>query len=182
MQKTASLFGIDLTDSELPMDIAGRTEDFKPRTQWSGNVLQRKGKATDYDALRIFDQYIEGVSNIVHHTEDIGNIRALSDHMRYSFSEENIKKQIDEIYKNKSLSIEKRNEEIAKIYAQNAENHKLQNYVQNLDEYANLLAGKKSSIDRSVEKTLLGRKYYKAVTGISNRVAGNMVAATSAVP
>lgn len=176
LQKTASLFGIDLTDSELPMDIAGRTEDFKPRTQWSGNVLQRKGKATDYDALRIFDQYIEGVSNIVHHTEDIGNVRALSDHMRYSFSEENIKKQIDEIYKNKSLSIEKRNEEIAKIYAQNAENHKLQNYVQNLDEYANLLAGKKSSIDRSVEKTLLGRKYYKAVTGISNRVAGNMVA------
>lgn len=176
LQKTASLFGIDLTDSELPMDIAGRTEDFKPRTPWSGNVLQRKGKATDYDALRIFDQYIEGVSNIVHHTEDIGNIRALSDYMRYSFSEENIKKQIDEIYKNKSLSIEKRNEEIAKIYAQNAENHKLQNYVQNLDEYANLLAGKKSSIDRSVEKTLLGRKYYKAVTGISNRVAGNMVA------
>lgn len=176
LQKTASLFGIDLTDSELPMDIAGRTEDFKPRTPWSGNVLQRKGKATDYDALRIFDQYIEGVSNIVHHTEDIGNVRALSDYMRYSFSEENIKKQIDEIYKNKSLSIEKRNEEIAKIYAQNAENHKLQNYVQNLDEYANLLAGKKSSIDRSVEKTLLGRKYYKAVTGISNRVAGNMVA------
>ena len=176
LQKTASLFGIDLTDSELPMDIAGRTEDFKPRTPWSGNVLQRKGKATDYDALRIFDQYIEGISNIIYHTEDIGNVRALSDYMRYSFSEENIKKQIDEIYKNKSLSIEKRNEEIAKIYAQNAENHKLQNYVQNLDEYANLLAGKKSSIDRSVEKTLLGRKYYKAVTGISNRVAGNMVA------
>lgn len=176
LQKTASLFGIDLTDSELPMDIAGRTEDFKPRTQWSGNVLQRKGKATDYDALRIFDQYIEGVSNIVHHTEDIGNVRALSDYMRYSFSEESVKKQIDEIYKNKSLSIEDRNKKIAEIYKQNAENHKLQNYVQNLDEYANQLAGKKSSIDRSVEKTLLGRKYYKAVTGISNRVAGNMVA------
>lgn len=176
LQKTASLFGIDLTDSELPMDIAGRTEDFKPRTPWSGNVLQRKGKATDYDALRIFDQYIEGVSNIVHHTEDIGNVRALSDYMRYSFSEESVKKQIDEIYKNKSLSIEDRNKKIAEIYKQNAENHKLQNYVQNLDEYANQLAGKKSSIDRSVEKTLLGRKYYKAVTGISNRVAGNMVA------
>lgn len=176
LQKTASLFGIDLTDIELPMDIAGRTEDFKPRTQWSGNVLQRKGKATDYDALRIFDQYIEGGSNIIYHTEDIGNIRALSDHMRYSFSEESVKKQIDEIYKNKSLSIEDRNKKIAEIYKQNAKNHKLQNYVQNLDEYANLLAGKKSSIDRSVEKTLLGRKYYKAVTGISNRVAGNMVA------
>lgn len=176
LQKTASLFGIDLTDSELPMDIAGRTEDFRPRTPWSGNVLQRKGKATDYDALRIFDQYFEGVSNIIYHTEDISNIRALSDYMRYSFSEENIKKQIDELYKNKSLSIEKRNEEIAKIYAQNAENHKLQNYVQNLDEYGNQLAGKKSSIDRAFEKNIFGRKYYKAVTGISNRVAGNMVA------
>lgn len=176
LQKTASLFGIDLTDIELPMDIAGRTEDFKPRTQWSGNVLQRKGKATDYDALRIFDQYIEGASNIIYHTEDIGNVRALSDYMRYSFSEESVKKQIDEIYKNKSLSIEDRNKKIAEIYKQNAKNHKLQNYVQNLDEYANQLAGKKSSIDRSVEKTLLGRKYYKAVTGISNRVAGNMVA------
>ena len=176
LQKTASLFGIDLTDSELPMDIAGRTEDFKPRTPWSGNVLQRKGKATDYDALRIFDQYIEGTSNIIYHTEDISNVRALSDYMRYSFSEESVKKQIDEIYKNKSLSIEDRDKKIAEIYKQNAENHKLQNYVQNLDEYANQLAGKKSSIDRAAEKTLLGRKFYKAVTGISNRVAGNMVA------
>ena len=176
LQKTASLFGIDLTDSELPMDIAGRTEDFKPRTQWSGNVLQRKGKATDYDALRIFDQYIEGTSNIIYHTDDISNVRALSDYMRYSFSEESVRKQIDEIYKNKSLSIEDRDKKIAEIYKQNAENHKLQNYVQNLDEYANQLAGKKSSIDRAAEKTLLGRKFYKAVTGISNRVAGNMVA------
>lgn len=175
LQKTASLFGIDLTDMELPMDIAGRTEDFKPRTPWSGNVLQRKGKATDYDALRIFDQYIEGVSNIIYHTEDIGNVRALSDYMRYSFSEESVKKQIDEIYKNKSLSIEDRNKKIAEIYKQNAKNHKLQNYVQNLDEYANLLAGKKSKLDRAAE-ALLGRKFYKAVTGISNRVSGNMVA------
>lgn len=175
LQKTASLFGIDLTDMELPMDIAGRTEDFKPRTPWSGNVLQRKGKATDYDAFRIFDQYIEGASNIIYHTEDISNVRALSDHMRYSFSEENVKKQIDEIYKNKSLSIEDRNKKIAEIYKQNAKNHKLQNYVQNLDEYANQLAGKKSKLDRAAE-ALLGRKFYKAVTGISNRVSGNMVA------
>lgn len=175
LQKTASLFGIDLTDMELPMDIAGRTENFKPRTQWSGNVLQRKGKATDYDAFRIFDQYIEGASNIIYHTEDIGNVRALSDHMRYSFSEESVKKQIDEIYKNKSLSIEDRNKKIAEIYKQNAKNHKLQNYVQNLDEYANQLAGKKSKLDRAAE-ALLGRKFYKAVTGISNRVSGNMVA------
>lgn len=175
LQKTASLFGIDLTDMELPMDIAGRTEDFKPRTQWSGNVLQRKGKATDYDAFRIFDQYIEGASNIIYHTDDISNVRALSDYMRYSFSEESIKKQIDEIYKNKSLSIEDRNKKIAEIYKQNAKNHKLQNYVQNLDEYANQLAGKKSKLDRAAE-ALLGRKFYKAVTGISNRVSGNMVA------
>lgn len=176
LQKTASLFGIDLTDSELPMDIAGRTEDFKPRTPWSGNVLQRKGKATDYDALRIFDQYIEGISNIIYHTDDISNVRALSDHMRYSFSEESVKKQIDAIYKNKSLSVEDRNKKIAEIYEQNAENHKLQNYVQNLDEYANQLAGKKSSIDRAAEKNIFGRKFYKAVNGISNKVAGNMVA------
>lgn len=176
LQKTASLFGIDLTDSELPMDIAGRTEDFKPRTPWSGNVLQRKGKATDYDALRIFDQYIEGISNIIYHTDDISNVRALSDYMRYSFSEESVRKQIDEIYKNKSLSIEDRDKKIAEIYKQNAENHKLQNYVQNLDEYANQLAGKKSSIDRAAEKNIFGRKFYKAVNGISNKVAGNMVA------
>lgn len=175
LQKTASLFGIDLTDMELPMDIAGRTEDFKPRTPWSGNVLQRKGKATDYDAFRIFDQYIEGTSNIIYHTDDISNVRALSDYMRYSFSEESVKKQIDEIYKNKSLSIEDRNKKIAEIYKQNAKNHKLQNYVQNLDEYANQLAGKKSKLDRAAE-ALLGRKFYKAVTGISNRVSGNMVA------
>ena len=138
--------------------------------------MQRKGKATDYDALRIFDQYIEGTSNIIYHTDDISNVRALSDYMRYSFSEESVKKQVDEIYKNKSLSIEDRNKKIAEIYKQNAENHKLQNYVQNLDEYANQLAGKKSSIDRAAEKNIFGRKFYKAVNAVENRVAGNMVA------
>lgn len=175
----AQAMGIDITAKELPMDIAGRTETFRPRKRWSGNLLERKGTQTDYDALRAFDQYMETVSDVIYHTDDIGRVRSMAEYFRYNLSDEGIKKQIDELRKKKPKTeeeLEEIKDQIAKKYADGDKNRKMQNYVNNLELYANLLAGKKHDLDRAFEKHGTGRSYYKVIDSISNKVAGNMVA------
>ena len=175
----AQAMGIDVAAKELPMDIAGRTETFRPRKRWSGNLLERKGTQTDYDALRAFDQYMETVSDVIYHTDDIGRIRSMSEYFRYNLSDDGIKKQIDELRKKKPKTeeeLEEIKDQIAKKYADGDKNRKMQNYVNNLELYANLLAGKKHDLDRALEKHGTGRSYYRVIDNISNKVAGNMVA------
>lgn len=175
----AQAMGIDVAAKELPMDIAGRTETFRPRKRWSGNLLERKGTQTDYDALRAFDQYMETVSDVIYHTDDIGRIRSMAEYFRYNLSDEGIKKQIDELRKKKPKTeeeLEEIKDQIAKKYADGDKNRKMQNYVNNLELYANLLAGKKHDLDRALEKHGTGRSYYRVIDNISNKVAGNMVA------
>ena len=175
----AQAMGIDVAAKELPMDIAGRTETFRPRKRWSGNLLERKGTQTDYDALRAFDQYLETVSDVIYHTDDIGRIRSMAEYFRYNLSDEGIKKQIDELRKKKPKTeeeLEEIKDRIAKKYADGDKNRKMQNYVNNLELYANLLAGKKHDLDRALEKHGTGRSYYRVIDNISNKVAGNMVA------
>lgn len=175
----AQAMGIDVAAKELPMDIAGRTETFRPRKRWSGNLLERKGTQTDYDALRAFDQYFETVSDVIYHTDDIGRIRSMAEYFRYNLSDEGIKKQIDELRKKKPKTeeeLEEIKDQIAKKYADGDKNRKMQNYVNNLELYANLLAGKKHDLDRALEKHGTGRSYYRVIDNISNKVAGNMVA------
>lgn len=175
----AQAMGIDVAAKELPMDIAGRTETFRPRKRWSGNLLERKGTQTDYDALRAFDQYMETVSDVIYHTDDIGRIRSMAEYFRYNLSDEGIKKQIDELRKKKPKTeeeLEEIKDQIAKKYADGDKNRKMQNYVNNLELYANLLAGKKHDLDRALEKHGTGRSYYRVIDNISNKVSGNMVA------
>lgn len=175
----AQAMGIDVAAKELPMDIAGRTETFRPRKRWSGKLLERKGTQTDYDALRAFDQYFETVSDVIYHTDDIGRIRSMAEYFRYNLSDEGIKKQIDELRKKKPKTeeeLEEIKDQIAKKYADGDKNRKMQNYVNNLELYANLLAGKKHDLDRALEKHGTGRSYYRVIDNISNKVAGNMVA------
>lgn len=175
----AQAMGIDVAAKELPMDIAGRTETFRPRKRWSGNLLEREGTQTDYDALRAFDQYMETVSDVIYHTDDIGRIRSMAEYFRYNLSDDGIKKQIDELRKKKPKTeeeLEEIKDQIAKKYADGDKNRKMQNYVNNLELYANLLAGKKHDLDRALEKHGTGRSYYRVIDNISNKVAGNMVA------
>lgn len=174
-EKAASLLGYDLASKELPMDIAGRTEDFRPGKKWFGNSLKREGTKTDYDALRAFDQYIDGIGDVIYHTDNIQNLRAMDDYFRYSFSSDAVKAKVDAVKATDQDFLEKQSE-IAKIYEENSQNHKLQNFVTYLDTFTNLLAGKKHDLDRGLEKHLLGRQVYKYANEIENKVAGNMVA------
>lgn len=176
IEAAAQKLGFDFASKELPMDIAGRTETFRPGKKWAGNLLSRTGKETDYDALRAFDLYIDNISDVIYHTDDIKRLRAYEDYMRYTLSDDGIKERVDAIRNNADLSEIEKAKQIDEIY-EGVQNHSLQNYVSNIRLYTDLLAGKKHKVDRVLETEMFGRKVYKVVNEMENRVAGNMVAA-----
>lgn len=175
VEAMAKKLGFDFSSKELPMDIAGRTETFRPGKKWAGNLLTRTGKETDYDALRAFDQYIDNISDVIYHTDDIKRLRSYEDYMRYTLSDEGIRARVDAVKNNMDLTAAEKEKRIDEIY-EGVQNHSLQNYVSNIRAYTDLLAGKKHKVDRILETEVFGRKVYKAVNAIENRVAGNMVA------
>lgn len=175
VEAMAKKLGFDFSSKELPMDIAGRTETFRPGKKWAGNLLTRTGTETDYDALRAFDQYIDNISDVIYHTDDIKRLRSYEDYMRYTLSDEGIRARVDAVKNNMDLTAAEKEKRIDEIY-EGVQNHSLQNYVSNIRAYTDLLAGKKHKVDRILETEVFGRKVYKAVNTIENRVAGNMVA------
>ena len=174
-EKAASLLGFDFTSKELPMDIAGRTDTFRPGKKWAGNLLTRTGQQTDYDALRAFDLYIDNISDVIYHTDNIKRLRAYEDHIRYTLSDKGIQEAVDRIRQNPNLDEVEKAALIETEYAKNQE-HTLQNYVNNIRLYTDLLAGKKHNADRIMENYVIGRKVYKVIDSIESKVAGNMVA------
>ncbi len=176
VERAAQLLGFHFAAKELPMDIAGRTDTFRPGRKWVGNFLHRTSEQTDYDALRAFDLYLDNVSDVIFHTEDVRRLRAYEDHFRFQGSDAGVKDRVAKIRADKTLDIEEQQKKIREIYEENEQNHKLQNYVNHISAYTDALAGKKSSLDRGMEKQLTGRRGYQVFKEIENRVAGNMVA------
>ena len=58
-------------------DLAGITDDFSPGKKWFGNLLQREGELTDYDAVAGFDRYIETAGDIIFLTDSVQQLRSL---------------------------------------------------------------------------------------------------------
>lgn len=167
---------LGITDevTSLPATINGLTQSFRPGIRYMANIQQRLGYATAYDALQGFDRYIEVASDIVYHTGDIQRLRALATQIRYRASDEGVRKQIDRILQDPTLTPDEANERVAQ--AMKDAKFALSNFVAELDEYTNLLAGKKSRLDRGMEK-MLGRKFYNVCKAFESRVGANMVAA-----
>ncbi len=165
--------GVDLNADALPTSINGLTSQFKPGIQWFGNALERKGGKTTYDAVKGFDKYIEGVANVIYHTEDIQKLRALESQIRYLSTDDGIRKQVDEVRADTRLTDEEKEDKINKIYEHGR--FTLSNFVNELMEYTNLLAGKKSRLDRGVE-SLLGRKIYSFMKKLEGKLGANMIA------
>lgn len=134
------MLGID--NPELPTDINGLTGMFTPGKSWFRNALRRKGDKTIYDAVRGFDEYIDGVNKIIYHTDDIQRIRSLEKTLREKY----------------------------------AGTQHLTNLVSELHDFANLLAGKKSTLDRGAEE-IVGRKIYKIADTVRKQTSANMVGA-----
>lgn len=167
--------GLDVNTevNALPTSISGLTHTFKPGIRWVGNIMQRQGFDTTFDAVEGFDRYIEGVSDVIYHTDDIQRLRALASQIRYRTSEPGIQAQVDEIRADSRLTDEQKDEAVRK--KQEEGRYELSNYVNNIEEYTNLLANKRSAADRGIE-FFAGRDFYNFSKALENRVAANMVA------
>lgn len=164
--------GIDVGVDALPTSINGLTHTFKPGIRWFGNAQERLGYNTAYDAVEGFDRYIEGVADVVHQTDNIQRLRALASQMRYRTTDQGIRDQVDAVKADKSLAEEDKENRIREIYEKGR--FTLSNFVNELEEYTNLLANKKSRHDRSREQAM-GRQMYTLVKRMESRVAANMV-------
>lgn len=164
--------GISTDVVALPTSINGLTHMFKPGIKWFGNALERVGYDTTYDAVQGFDKYIEGVADVIYHTDDIQNLRALASYIRYASGDDGLREQADAIRANPELDEETKEAKIKELYDEGR--FALNKYVVWLEEYTNLLAGKKSRNDRQLEDAL-NRQIYNAAKNLESRVAANMI-------
>lgn len=175
--KICEYLGIQYIGDELPTDIAGLTGAFRPGRVWNGHALEREGTATQYGLYEGFDSYVRTAGDVIFHTEDIQRLRALENALRYKYSDEGVRARIREIQGDTTLTPEEKQERIGALPFHNTH---LSNYVQNLNEYTNLLAGKKSVHDRGPENAL-GRKLYSVMNAVQGRVSANMIAGNLSV-
>ena len=173
----------------LPTDIAGISDTFRPGKKWFGHLLQREGEITDYDIVAGFDAYIEDAADVITLTESIQKLRALEDQIRYSLSSEGVKAKIDAIRKDPELNGLQQRQEIEKAYDEQQNPTTAQRLIQNLREtyqigmgrfvtelrrYTDNLAGKKSREDRGWED-MVNRQFYTVAKDLEGRVAANMI-------
>lgn len=173
--KLAEKLGWKIKKDSLPTDIAGITDTFKPGKAWTSFSQQRTGDATDYNALKGYDNYIRGAMDVIYHTEDIQKLRALENEIRYQYSSDGIKEKINEIYANNELDIQEQQNQITEVL-DDVKNSPMGNFVTELKNYTNNLANKKATGDRGMEE-FWSRETYSVMSNIQNRVSANMVGA-----
>ena len=179
--KVAGLIGIDTTNQELPTEISGRTEQFKPGKVWNSNILKRLGNKTDYDALKIMERYIMGAEDIINTTDDIQKLRQFSKALRYKYSEKAIQDEIESFENNEDLTVQQKEESIENLLiSRNDKLYQLNHFATWLDDYTNMLANKKNSADREFEKNY-NRSMYKNMSAIESRIAANTIGGNASV-
>ena len=172
IESLARGMGLGVEVTELPTSIAGTTHLFRPGIQWSGHMLSRTGNKTDYNVLEGWDRYIPAVANIIYHTEDIQRLRALETAIRHKYSDTTVRDEIDATRRSRDLTAPEINAKLDELFKRDVT--QLNYFVQWLREYTNQLAGKKAELDRNVEK-FIGRKFYRRIQQVENRVAANML-------
>lgn len=129
-----------LKSEDLPVGIAGLTPDFSPGKPWARNLLTRLGDKTDYNAVRGFEGYLNGVSDVIYMTPVIQRFRQLESALRTGMA--------------------------SKTSEEGPVNEANTNFIRWLHDYTNQLANKKPMVDRGVEETF-GRKVYTLPTKLS---------------
>ena len=157
LRKAMNIFeklGLSETVNELPTAIAGRTDVFKPGKKWDPHFLHRTGEKSAKDAVGGYLSYVNYLSEVLHHVDDIQKVRTFGDQIRYMYGDEGLKADYDAIRADTSLNEQERETELEKLRERQIKNSKMGGYVTALDDYANILAGKQSDWDRPFEKKL----------------------------
>lgn len=158
-------------NNDIPTDIAGITDTFKPGKTYFNHLQRRYGNITEYNALKGFDNYIGGASNLIYLTEPIQKLRAFENEIRYLHSEKGIQEKYNEIIQS-DVDTDTKESQITQLFA-NASNP-LNNFVTELRSYTDGIANKKSELDRRLEQAF-NREIYSTMSNIQSRVSANMV-------
>lgn len=157
---------------DLPTDIAGITDTFRPGKKFVANYLRRQGNQTEYDALKGFDIYIDSVADVIFHTDDIQRLRALETEIRYQASDKGVQRRVRDIMEDPYLDEDAKSEAVRKILEEDRTS--LSHFVTWLRKYTDTLAGKKNFSDRDWEYKV-GRDLYETMKAVEGRIAANMV-------
>lgn len=179
--------GFNITKKDqIPTSIAGITESFSPKKQWFKHLKQRTGEQTIVDAVRGFDQYIDTACDVITLTDSIQRFRQLENAIRYQHTDASMKKAVEKVMTDDTLSYLQRQQKLDEIYENNTSNAErinnlsggnmgMRNFVAQLRKYTDNLAGKKSRGDRSIEDDT-NRTVYEVSKQVQSRVSANMIA------
>lgn len=162
----------------LPTEIAGQTQEFKPKKPWVSFFMKRNSFRTDYDIVAATEKYIDSVADVIFHTGDIVKLRGLESYL-HAGAKRNTKASLDEIFdrirrgdtlekarwlqtrgklKDKDVSeisareveseLEKMIEEAVKA---NEFNTRYTNFAQWVTNFTNIIANKQYGGDRGME-------------------------------
>lgn len=159
-------------DNEIPTSIAGITETFNPQKSYQSFNKQRMGDRTDYSLYQGLDTYIHGALDWIYHIDDLQSRRALENLIRYTHSEEGVKKAIEKIRTDVTLDADEAQKRIESVLSEAS--NPLGGLVTELRSRTNTLANKKASMDRGMEEAT-NRKIYSTMTNLNNRINANHV-------
>ena len=166
--------GFTGTVSPLPTTINGLTSRFRPGIRYFKNANERLGYATAYNAIKGLDLYLDTASDVIFHTEDVQRMRALETQIRYRASDEGIRQQMDAIKANNALDPDQKQQLIDEL-SKNGRT-RMSHMAAWLTQYTNVLAGKRTDLDRKLEE-IIPQKIYNFMRKAQQRVGANMVAA-----
>lgn len=195
--------GINREIGKLPTSIAGRTKNFKPNMPWNGFFKNRnsQGEFLDPDIAEGFEKYVDSMSDVLYHTDDIMRTRAFVRYFRRTYAPEEIRNQLEQAdalryaQADQQASFLRDKGKLSYTSAPTYEDvhQAMEQYVEDqyqaienltlygdlavfLDDYANNLANKQLFEDRAMEKSF-GRTSLNAISRVHRAFARAQVSA-----
>lgn len=195
--------GINREIGKLPTSIAGRTKNFKPNMPWNGFFKNRnsQGEFLNPDIAEGFEKYVDSMSDVLYHTDDIMRTRAFVRYFRRTYAPEEIRNQLEQAdalryaQTDQQASFLRDKGKLSYTSAPTYEDvhQAMEQYVEDqyqaienltlygdlavfLDDYANNLANKQLFEDRAMEKSF-GRTSLNAISRVHRAFARAQVSA-----
>ena len=176
LNKSLQAMGINTDVTRLPSSIAGLTADYRPNKRWNPYFLQRTSDITQYDIASAYESYVDYMSDVLYHTDDIMRVRQAANYFRRTYAPDEIRENLswaEELrYRNTDEKAaflrdhdvisptsamtpgdisQAMDDYVDQLYEDITRTTKYSELVSYLDNYANILAGKQSMADRGWE-------------------------------